>query len=190
MCVGSSTWATAETIRNPLIKGDSSLTRVSGSMVLAPFLAGVTVRDDAATDVTRTAARLLADLGATVDVRRDAVDVVLADRVRDEAAPRDCVWVCVTPFGATGPRANWRASDLGVMAASGNMFATGDPDRAPVRCAGAASRAHGAPEVAFAVVTALASGVRPADVDVSLQEVVLVANMGAAGRFFSSGNRG
>lgn len=43
-------------------------------------------------------------------------------------------WVSVTPFGLDGPRAGWRASDLGVMASSGNMWATGDPDRAPVRC--------------------------------------------------------
>ena len=35
--------------------------------------------------------------------------------------------------GATGPRAAWRVTDLGVMAASGNMYDTGDPDRAPVR---------------------------------------------------------
>ena len=44
------------------------------------------------------------------------------------------VWVRVTPFGLDGPRAGWRATDLGVMAASGNMYCTGDPDRAPVRC--------------------------------------------------------
>ena len=39
----------------------------------------------------------------------------------------------------TGPRAGWRASDLGVMAASGNMYCTGDPDRR----AGAVHRALG-----------------------------------------------
>ncbi|MCU1448592.1 MAG: hypothetical protein JWP02_762, partial [Acidimicrobiales bacterium] len=72
--------------------------------------------------------------------------------------------------------------DLGVMAASGNMFATGDPDRPPVRCTEPASHAHGGPETALAALTALASG-RPQRVDVSLQETVLVANMGAPGRF-------
>src|SRR5262245_43415376 len=34
-------------------------------------------------------------------------------------APR-AVWVSITPFGMTGPRAAWHASDLGVMASSGN----------------------------------------------------------------------
>ena len=52
------------------------------------------------------------------------------------------------------PRASWRASDLGVMALSGNMFATGDPDRAPVRCTEPASYAHTAGEAAYAALTA------------------------------------
>src|SRR5204862_644137 len=99
-------------------------------------------------------------------------DVVLADRARGGGRAAS-IWVAVTPFGLEGPRSSWRASDLGVMASSGNMYSTGDPDRAPVRSAGNASYAHSAAETAFAVLTALASGRRPADVDVSMQEVVL-----------------
>jgi crotonobetainyl-CoA:carnitine CoA-transferase CaiB-like acyl-CoA transferase len=99
------------------------------------------------------------------------------------------VWVSVTPFGRTGPRSSWRASDLGVMASSGNMYSTGDPDRAPVRCAEPTAYAHTGPEAAFAALTGLASG-RPQRVDVSMQEVVLVASMGAAGRFARTGFRG
>ena len=38
-----------------------------------------------------------------------------------DKAPR-AVWVSVTPFGLEGPRAGWRAGNLGVMAASGNMW--------------------------------------------------------------------
>jgi hypothetical protein len=45
------------------------------------------------------------------------------------------VWVDVTPFGTTGPRADLEADDLGIMATAGNLWMTGDPDRAPVRCA-------------------------------------------------------
>ena len=41
----------------------------------------------------------------------------------------------LTPFGQTGPHANWRGSDLTVIAMSGNLHCTGDPDRAPLRCA-------------------------------------------------------
>ena len=68
------------------------------------------------------------------------------------------VWVRITPFGAEGPRSTWRASDLGVMAASGNMYCTGDPDRAPIRSTEPTGYAHSGPEAAFAAMTALASG--------------------------------
>jgi crotonobetainyl-CoA:carnitine CoA-transferase CaiB-like acyl-CoA transferase len=111
-----------------------------------------------------------------------------AMRVDPSRAPQ-AVWVSVTPFGLEGPRAGWRVSDLGVMASSGNMYATGDPDRAPVRPNQPASYAHGAPETALAALTGLASG-RPHHVDLSLQETVLAANMGAAGRFAREPMRG
>ena len=39
----------------------------------------------------------------------------------------------VSPFGATGPKAAWRATDLTIAAASGQVSITGDRDRAPVR---------------------------------------------------------
>lgn len=107
----------------------------------------------------------------------------------DPARAPDAVWVSVTPFGRTGPRAGWRASDLGVMAASGNMYCTGDPDRPPVRCSEPSGYAHVGPETAFAALTALASGF-PHRVDVSMQEVVFVANMAAPARFPKTGYRG
>ena len=107
----------------------------------------------------------------------------------DPATAPGAVWVRVTPFGLDGPRSGWRATDLGVMAASGNLFCTGDPDRAPVRCAEPAGYAHTGPEAAFAALTALASG-RPQIVDVSMQEVVFVANMATPARFPQTGFRG
>lgn len=93
-----------------------------------------------------------------------------------EGAAREAVVVRATPFGAAGPRSRWRASDLGLMAASGNMAATGFPDRAPVRCTEPSAYAHIGPEAAFAALTGLASG-RPQVIDLSMHEVVLVANM-------------
>jgi crotonobetainyl-CoA:carnitine CoA-transferase CaiB-like acyl-CoA transferase len=99
------------------------------------------------------------------------------------------VWVRVTPFGDDGPRSAWRASDLGVMAASGNMYVTGYPDRAPVRCSEPSGYAHVGPEVAFAALTAHASG-RPQIVDVSMQEMVLLANMASVAAYPKSGDRG
>lgn len=100
-----------------------------------------------------------------------------------------CVWVLVTPFGLDGPRSGWRASDLGIMASSGNMFATGDKDRPPVRCTEPSGYAHTGTEAAMAALTALASG-RPQVVDVSAQEVVMVANMCAPATYARTGFRG
>src|SRR4051812_32401293 len=185
MCGGSSTCASADTIRKGAIDANSSPTRVSGSGLL---IGGGTYCDLPESPVTRITARLLDDLGVAA-VALDDADIVLADRAR-EGGRADAIWVAVTPFGLHGPRASWRASDLGVMASSGNLYCTGDPDRAPVRCAGNAAYAHSGSEAAFAVLSAIASGHRPVDVDVSMQEVVLVANMGAAGRFFRGGTRG
>jgi len=69
------------------------------------------------------------------------------------------------------------------------MFATGDPDRAPVRCTEPASYAHTGGEAAFAALSALWSG-KPQRVDVSMQEVVAVANMVAVAGFADTGARG
>ncbi len=90
------------------------------------------------------------------------------------------VWVRVTPFGMSGPRSTWRASDLGIVAASGNMHATGYPDRPPLRCTEPTAYAHGGPEIAMAALTGLASG-RPQVIDLSLQEAYLIADMGFVG---------
>ena len=107
----------------------------------------------------------------------------------DPARAPAAVWARVTPFGGTGPHAGWRASDLGVMAASGNMYATGDADRPPVRCTEPSGYAHVGAETAFAVLTALASG-SPHRIDISMQEVVFVANMVGVASFPKTGHRG
>ncbi|HUY22792.1 MAG TPA: CoA transferase [Acidimicrobiales bacterium] len=107
----------------------------------------------------------------------------------DPGGAPDLVWVQVTPFGADGPRARWRASDLGVMASTGNMYCTGDPDRAPVRCTEPTAWAHVGPEAVVATLSALASG-RPQVVDVSAQEAVMIASMGHVGRFPRTKMRG
>jgi crotonobetainyl-CoA:carnitine CoA-transferase CaiB-like acyl-CoA transferase len=109
--------------------------------------------------------------------------------VLDPSDAPEAVWVSITPFGLDGPRADWRATDLGVMAASGNMFCTGNPDRAPVRCTEPTGYAHTGPEAAFAALTALWTRAAPR-VDVSMQEVVLIANMAIPARFPQTGFRG
>ena len=130
----------------------------------------------------------LDDALAAADVVFDMPGVAGTVEVEPSRAP-DAVWVSITPFGLDGPRASWRATDLGVMAASGNMYSTGDPDRAPVRCTEPTAYAHTGPEAAFAALSALWQGV-PQRVDVSMQEVVLVANMAAPARFAQTGFRG
>lgn len=108
--------------------------------------------------------------------------------VSPDRAP-SAVWVRVTPFGADGPRSGWRSTDLGVMASTGNMFSTGFPDRAPIRASEPSGYGHTGPEVAFAALTAHASG-RPQVVDVSMQEVAMVANMSGGTQFARTGGRG
>ncbi len=138
----------------------------------------VTLDDEGAAELVRR------DAHVVLDTPHEADTIVLDPSVATAAA-----WVRITPFGLDGPRHHWRASDLGVMAASGNMYPTGDPDRAPVRAVEPTSLGHVAGEAAFAALSALASG-RPQVVDVSMQECVTIANMGGAGRFFRSGARG
>ncbi len=129
---------------------------------------------------------------ADADVVIDTTSLPGTLRLDPARAPH-AVWVRISPFGAEGPRATWAATDLGVMASSANMYCTGDPDRAPIRCTEPTAYAHTGPEAAFAALTALASGV-PQRVDVSMQEVVLVANMTTPASYpkthFRGGRRG
>ncbi|MEL7158723.1 MAG: CoA transferase, partial [Actinomycetota bacterium] len=68
--------------------------------------------------------------GADVVLHSGAMDVDL-DALR--AAHPQLVTVNITPFGETGPKADWAATDLTLAAASGTMSLTGDDDRAPLR---------------------------------------------------------
>jgi crotonobetainyl-CoA:carnitine CoA-transferase CaiB-like acyl-CoA transferase len=137
----------------------------------------------------------LADDAADLDAVLAEADVVFdapgapGTHQLDPSRAPNAVWVSITPFGLEGPRSGWRASDLGVMAASGNMYCTGDPDRPPVRCTEPTGYAHTGAEAAFAALTAVWTGV-PQRVDVSMQEVVLIANMATPARFPQTGFRG
>jgi crotonobetainyl-CoA:carnitine CoA-transferase CaiB-like acyl-CoA transferase len=107
----------------------------------------------------------------------------------DPARAPHAVWLSVTPFGCTGPRAGWRASDLGVLASSGNMYPTGNPDRPPVRCTEPSGYAHTGGEAAFAVLSALWTG-HAQMIDLSMQECVESANMAFPAGFAKTGSRG
>jgi crotonobetainyl-CoA:carnitine CoA-transferase CaiB-like acyl-CoA transferase len=88
------------------------------------------------------------------------------------------VYVSVTPFGQTGPKARWAASDLTVFAASGALWLMGDADRAPVRISVPQAFRHAGAEAAAATLVALherrRSG-RGQHVDVSAQQAVTLA---------------
>ena len=143
----------------------------------------------------KRAATFLGPDDPALDLLLDGADVVIdtpgfpgAWTIEPSRAPR-AVWVSITPFGGRGPRAQWRASDLGVLAASGNMYSTGDADRPPVRCTEPSGYAHTGGEAAFAAITALWSG-EAQRVDLSMAECVNVANMAAPARYLREGHRG
>src|SRR5262249_40811207 len=78
--------------------------------------------------------RALAADDAELDALLAAADVVFdtpgvaGTHQLDPARAPDAVWVHITPFGLDGPRSSWRASDLGAMAARGNIDVPGHPD--------------------------------------------------------------
>jgi benzylsuccinate CoA-transferase BbsE subunit len=141
---------------------------------------------------------LLLDLAARADVvlesdppGRMAARGIGWDALR--ARNRRLVLCSITPFGQTGPYARRRGSDLTVTAMSGNLHATGDPDRPPVRCALPVSHSHGGIEAAVGVVLALLAREQTGEgqhVDVSLQEAMVMPNVGMAAMFRMTGDRG
>jgi crotonobetainyl-CoA:carnitine CoA-transferase CaiB-like acyl-CoA transferase len=93
------------------------------------------------------------------------------------------VVVSVTPFGQTGPKAGWQATDLTVLAASGVLLLTGDADRPPVQVPGGQAMLHAGVEAAAAALIALAARRRDGlgqHVDVSAQEVMTIATQAFA----------
>ena len=134
-----------------------------------------------------------------------ASDVVLESEPPGRMAARGLGWetlrarnsrliLCsITPFGQTGPYATWRGSDLTATATSGNLYATGDPDRAPVRCSLPVSYYHGGIEAAVGVVFALLAREQSGagqHLDVALQQAMIMPNIGSASLYPMLGNRG
>jgi crotonobetainyl-CoA:carnitine CoA-transferase CaiB-like acyl-CoA transferase len=94
-----------------------------------------------------------------------------------ERHPRAVV-VSVTPFGLTGPKAGWLASDLEIMAASGAMSLAGEPDGAPMRVSAPQAYAWAGAQAAVGALVALHHQRRTGRgqlVDVSAQSAVITA---------------
>jgi crotonobetainyl-CoA:carnitine CoA-transferase CaiB-like acyl-CoA transferase len=91
---------------------------------------------------------------------------------------RRIVLVSVTPFGQTGPRAGWSATNLTSFASGGQMSLTGDPDREPLVPAGHQAE-YQAGFQAFAAAAAAAFNADalevPEHIDISAQECMASA---------------
>jgi len=89
------------------------------------------------------------------------------------------IHVSVTPFGSGGPRADWQASDIEMMAAGGAMSLAGEPGEKPLRVSVPQSYCWAGAQAAVGALTALfhrtASGDAGQHVDVSAQAAVIMA---------------
>lgn len=90
---------------------------------------------------TRSGASLFADLVLDADVAIETFVPGWLDSLGlgwpqlRALRPRLCL-LSITPFGQTGPYADWKATSLTTFAAGGQMALTGDPQREPLRSAG------------------------------------------------------
>lgn len=94
------------------------------------------------------------------------------------------VYVSISPYGQSGPKAGVAATDLTLAAASGFLFMTGDADRPPVRV-GATDQAHLFAGVEAALAALVASQYRLRTgrgqwVDVSAQQAMNAATQSDA----------
>lgn len=88
------------------------------------------------------------------------------------------VYVSITPFGQTGPKAGYADSDLIILAASGPLVLTGDDDRPPLRVSVPQGYLHASAEAAVAALIAHHERQRSGlgqHVDVSAQQAVMQA---------------
>lgn len=100
------------------------------------------------------------------------------------------VHCAITPYGQSGPRANWHGDDLTVVAMGGNLAVTGQPGMPPVRCTLPTSSFHACPEAVLGILMALEARAQTGlgqQVDVSLQECQLASLMASPASFVASG---
>ena len=101
------------------------------------------------------------------------------------------IHVSVTPFGRSGPHAEWHASDLELMAASGAMSLAGEPGGLPLRVTAPQSQPWAASQAACGAMVALTARNmtgRGQHVDVSAQAAV-IASIAHAPSFFDLVNQ-
>lgn len=112
---------------------------------------------DLDTDHGRAELRRLAD-GADFLIESEEPGVMAArglDYDSLAATNPALIYVSITAFGSTGPKANWPSSDLTIMASGGQMALAGDADRAPLRIPLPQAYLHASAEGAGAALIAL-----------------------------------
>jgi crotonobetainyl-CoA:carnitine CoA-transferase CaiB-like acyl-CoA transferase len=102
---------------------------------------------------------LLKQLAATADFVVESYPAGHLDGLglgyRDMAAQNpSLVMASVTPFGPAGPRYEWAATDLTILAAGGLMHLAGNEDRAPLQVSVPQARAQAGAQAALAALTA------------------------------------
>jgi benzylsuccinate CoA-transferase BbsE subunit len=115
-----------------------------------------------------------------VDESLEALRPVGLDYESVRAVNDRLVYASITAFGTTGPRRDWRGTDLTAWAASGGLMTIGDPDRGPLAPGGGTADAVGALNAVAGIVLALRTARRRGQgqmVDISLQEAVLSVRM-------------
>ncbi|MEO5898835.1 MAG: CoA transferase [Ilumatobacteraceae bacterium] len=118
-------------------------------------------------------------VGADVLIESGAAKVDLAAL---RGAYPGLVTVSISAFGSTGPKADWPATDLTVMAAGCQLAMTGDDDRPPVRTAVPQAFLHASADAACGALIALTERTRSGrgqHVDISAQRSVLQATQSA-----------
>lgn len=98
--------------------------------------------------------------------------------------------VSVSPFGLTGPHANWASSDMVIQAASGLMFLTGEADQPPMQLPPYAAAITGGIAGAAAALAASRSARRDGQVrrvDVSMMEALATHTYGQTTNYVYTG---
>ena len=123
--------------------------------------------------------RQRAEDAAALAVLADRADIAIAQAETADAvaalgfdAWRTPVKVAITPFGRTGPKRNWRATNHTLLAMGGYTYLMGDPDRAPLSLPGHYPE-HQSAGFAFAAANACRLAGERKTIDIGMLEVVM-----------------
>jgi len=122
--------------------------------------------------------RLVGAVDILIDSPAASERPLCLDPLRLRALNPRLIHVSVTPFGTTGPRADWLASDLELMAAGGAMSLAGEPGDTPTRVTVPQSYCWAGAQAAVGALTAILHRTVCGEgqhVDVSAQAAVILA---------------